>query len=41
MVLKKLRVKSARDFDGATVCVLPGTTTEQNTPDFFRNHKMK
>ncbi len=41
MVLKKLGVKSAKDLDGATVCVLPGTTTEQNAADFFRNHKMK
>ena len=40
MVPKKLGVKSAKDLGGATVCVLPGTTTEQNVSDFFRSHKM-
>ena len=41
MVPKKLGVKSAKELDGATVCVLPGTTTEQNAADFFRTNKMK
>jgi len=41
MVPKKLNVKSAKELDGATVCVLPGTTTEQNAADFFRSNKMK
>jgi len=41
MVPKKLGVKSAKELDGATVCVLPGTTTEQNAADYFRTHKMK
>ncbi len=41
MVPKKLGVKSARELDGATVCVLPGTTTEQNAADYFRSNKMK
>ncbi len=41
MVAKKLGVKSAKELDGATVCVLPGTTTEQNVADFFRTHGMK
>ncbi len=41
LVPKKLGVKSAKELDGATVCVLPGTTTEQNAADFFRNNKMK
>jgi general L-amino acid transport system substrate-binding protein len=41
LIPKKLGVKSAKDLDGATVCVLPGTTTEQNAADFFRNNKMK
>ena len=40
MVPKKLGVKSAKDLSGATVCVLPGTTTEQNAADFFRSNKM-
>lgn len=41
LVSKKLGVKSARELDGATVCVLPGTTTELNAADFFRSHGMK
>lgn len=40
MVPKKLGVKSAKELDGATVCVLPGTTTEQNAADFFRSNNM-
>ncbi|PLY02250.1 MAG: amino acid ABC transporter substrate-binding protein [Desulfuromonas sp.] len=41
MVPKALGVKSAKELDGATVCVLPGTTTEQNAADFFRSNNMK
>lgn len=41
MVAKKLGVKSAKELDGATICVLPGTTTEQNVADYFRNNKIK
>jgi len=41
MVSKKLGVNSAKELDGATVCVLPGTTTEQNAADFFRTNNMK
>ncbi len=41
LVPNKLGVKSAKDLDGATVCVLPGTTTEQNAADFFRSNNMK
>lgn len=41
LVPKKLGVKSAKELDGATVCVLPGTTTEQNLADYFRVNKMK
>ncbi len=40
MVPKKLGVKSAKELDGATVCVLPGTTTEMNAADFFRKNNM-
>jgi general L-amino acid transport system substrate-binding protein len=40
MVPKNLGLKSAKELDGATVCVLPGTTTEQNAADFFRTNKM-
>lgn len=41
LISKKLGVKSAKELDGATVCVLPGTTTEMNAADYFRTHKMK
>jgi general L-amino acid transport system substrate-binding protein len=41
LISKELGVKSATELDGATVCVLPGTTTEQNAADYFRNNKMK
>lgn len=40
MVPKKLGVKSAKELDGATICVLPGTTTEQNLADWFRANKL-
>jgi len=40
MVNKKLGVKSARELEGATVCVAPGTTTELNLADYFRTNKM-
>ena len=41
LVPKKLGVKSAKELDGATVCVLPGTTTELNVADYFRSNNMK
>ncbi|MDO8605711.1 MAG: amino acid ABC transporter substrate-binding protein [Phaeospirillum sp.] len=40
MVSRKLGVTSAKDLNGATICVLPGTTTEQNLADYFRANKM-
>ncbi len=41
LIPKKLGVKSAKELDGATVCVLPGTTTEMNAADYFRTNNMK
>jgi len=41
MVTKKRNVKSAKQLDGAAVCVQPGTTTELNLADYFRANKMK
>jgi general L-amino acid transport system substrate-binding protein len=41
LVPKQLGVKSATELDGASVCVLPGTTTEQNVADYFRVKNMK
>ena len=40
MVSKKSGIKSAKELKGATVCVLPGTTTEMNAADFFRKNGM-
>jgi general L-amino acid transport system substrate-binding protein len=40
LVPKKLGVKSAKELNGATVCVAPGTTTELNLADYFRANKM-
>jgi len=40
MVPKKLNLKSAKQLKGATVCVLPGTTTEMNAADYFRKNRM-
>jgi len=41
LISKKLGVKSAKELDGASVCVLPGTTTEMNVADYFRTTGMK
>ncbi len=41
MVDKKLGVKSAKELDGATICLLPGTTSERNISDYFRSEGMK
>lgn len=38
LVPKKLGVSTAKDLDGATVCVQTGTTGEQNIADFFRKN---
>jgi general L-amino acid transport system substrate-binding protein len=40
MVHRKLNVKSAKQLNGATVCVQPGTTNELNLADYFRANKM-
>jgi general L-amino acid transport system substrate-binding protein len=40
LVNKKLGVKSAKELNGATICVAPGTTTELNLADYFRTQKM-
>lgn len=41
LVPKALSVKSAKELDGAAVCVLPGTTTELNVADYFRSNGMQ
>ena len=40
MVAKKAGVKSAKELNGATICVQSGTTTELNLADYFRTNKM-
>ena len=40
MVPKELGVSSAKDLDGATVCIQTGTTTELNLADFFRSNNI-
>jgi general L-amino acid transport system substrate-binding protein len=40
MVKASLGVKSAKELDGATVCVQTGTTTELNLADYFKANKM-
>ncbi|MTJ81914.1 MAG: amino acid ABC transporter substrate-binding protein [Telmatospirillum sp.] len=40
LVAKKLGVKSAKELNGATVCVQTGTTTELNLSDFARANKL-
>ncbi|MBS0639063.1 MAG: amino acid ABC transporter substrate-binding protein [Proteobacteria bacterium] len=41
LVKKSAGVKSAKELDGATVCVQPGTSTELAINDYFRVNKMK
>jgi len=41
MVRKALKVNSALELTGASVCVQQGTTTELNLADFFRAHNMQ
>jgi len=41
IVRKDLGVKSAKELDGAAVCVQPGTTTELNLSDWFRTQGLQ
>jgi general L-amino acid transport system substrate-binding protein len=40
IVPKALGVSSAKELDGATVCIQTGTTTELNLADFFRSNNI-
>ncbi len=40
MVKKDLGVSSAKELDGATVCIQTGTTTELNLADFFKENNI-
>jgi general L-amino acid transport system substrate-binding protein len=41
MVSKDLGVKSAKELDGATICVQPGTVTELDLADWFRSRSLR
>ncbi len=41
LVNKKLGVSSAKELDGATICIQAGTTTELNVSDYFRSNGLK
>jgi len=41
LVNKGIGVKSAKELDGATVCIQAGTTTELNLSDYFRANNLK
>lgn len=41
LVSKSLGIKSAKELDGASVCILAGTTTELNVADYFRSNGME
>ncbi|MFC3104017.1 amino acid ABC transporter substrate-binding protein [Salinisphaera aquimarina] len=41
LVRKEIGVDSAKQLDGATVCIQSGTTTELNLADYFRANGMK
>lgn len=40
MVRKSENIKSAKDLDGASICVSQGTTAELNLADYFRSNGM-
>jgi general L-amino acid transport system substrate-binding protein len=40
LVRKSKGIKSAKQLNGATICVQTGTTTEKNLSDYFRSNKM-
>jgi general L-amino acid transport system substrate-binding protein len=41
LISKALGIKSAKEMDGASICVLSGTTTELNVADYFRTNGME
>jgi len=41
MVMRSMGIASAKELDGATVCVRPGTTTEMNLADWFRANNLQ
>ena len=41
MVKRSANVKAAKELEGATICVQPGTTTEQNLADWARANRVR
>ncbi len=41
LIPKALGISSAKELDGATICIHSGTTTELNLDDYFKSHKMR
>ena len=41
LIRKSLKVNSALELNGASICTQTGTTSELNISDFFRTHKIK
>ncbi len=41
MVKASSSIKTARDLDGASICLIAGTDTERNLADFFRSRGLK
>lgn len=41
LVRKSLGVTSAKELDGASICIQTGTTTELNLSDYFRKNRIK
>ena len=41
LVKKTAGIKAAKEMDGATVCIQPGTSTELAVSDYFRINKLK
>ncbi|WP_408906634.1 hypothetical protein [Roseomonas sp. CAU 1739] len=41
LVRRSSGARSARDLGGATICVNPGSATELNLADYFRQHRMQ
>jgi general L-amino acid transport system substrate-binding protein len=41
IVKRSGNIKSAKELNGATICVQPGTTTELNLADYFRANRMR
>ncbi|MBD0273713.1 MAG: amino acid ABC transporter substrate-binding protein, partial [Acetobacteraceae bacterium] len=41
MVKASTGAKSGKDLDGATICVQPGTTTEQNLAEWARSNRVR